>query len=245
MDAEQFDPHAVLRILDKGEVSLHGQFMDSSNATFFVTSQLEAQTLKAVYKPGAGQSQLVDFDPTSLPRRETAAWLVCRAAGWDFVPPTVHREDRLPFGAGSLQVYVEHVPELHYLALEKSERAAFRKVALFDLIVNNADRKSGHILFAEDGRWWAIDQALCFHALPKLRTVIWDFVGMPLTEEEVSALHCLVLGLEPDGELHQGLNGLLREDEIDAMRQRLQILLKQRTFPVPDPDRRPVPWPLV
>ena len=236
---------SVLRILEKGEIRLQGQFLDSSNATFFVACQLERESLKAVYKPEAGQSKLYDFEPATLPRREVAAWLVCRAAGWDFVPPTVFRKEGLPFGVGSLQLFVEHDPGLHFLTLVDGERVPFRKLALFDLVVNNADRKSGHILFGEDGRWWAIDQALCFHVEPKLRTVIWDFIGEPFCEEEVNTLQRLQLSLGPEGELTQSLEGLLRKEEIDATRERLRALLAQRVFPEPDPDHRPVPWPLV
>ena len=239
------ESQAVLRILEEGEVSLRGQFVDSSNATFFVTCHLDGDSLKAVYKPEAGQTELYDFEPATLPRREVAAWLVCRAAGWDFVPPTVHRKDGLPFGAGSLQVFIEHNPQMHYLALEEGERAPFRKVALFDLVANNADRKSGHLILGIDGQWWAIDQALCFNVEPKLRTVIWDFIGEPFNEEEVSALQCLELSLERNNQLSLSLGGLLRENEIGAMRQRLRLLLEQGAFPEPDPSHRPVPWPLV
>lgn len=239
------ESQAVLRVLENGEISLQGQFLDSSNATFFVTCLLGEESLKAVYKPEAGQSDLYDFDSVSLPRREVAAWLVCQAAGWDFVPPTIHRKDGLPFGSGSLQLFVEHDPSLHYLALQDEERTPFRKVALFDLVANNADRKSGHILFGQDGRWWAIDQALCFHVLPKLRTVIWDFIGEPFSEEEVNCLHRLETALEPESDLGQKLESLLQTDEIIAMRQRLKTLLEQGCFPEPDPGYRPVPWPLV
>lgn len=236
---------AILRVLEKGRVKLQGQFLDSSNATFFVACQLGEERLRAVYKPEAGQSKLYDFEPATLPRREVAAWLVCRAAGWDFVPPTILRKDGLPLGTGSLQLFVDHDPKMHYLALEEKERFPFRKVALFDLVANNADRKSGHILFAEDKHWWAIDQALCFHVEPKLRTVIWDFIGEPFCEEEVSALQRLQLSLGPESKLTQSLEGLLRKEEIDATRERLRALLAQRVFPEPDPGHRPVPWPLV
>lgn len=236
---------AILRVLSEGEVKLRGQFLDSSNATFFVTCRLGEERLKAVYKPEAGQTELYDFEPATLPHREVAAWLVCQAAGWDFVPPTIFRADGLPYGAGSLQLFVEHDPRKHYLALEEKHRFPFRKVALFDLVVNNADRKSGHILFGEDGRWWAIDQALCFNLEPKLRTVIWDFVGESFNEEEIGVLHRLELALDPEGELSRSLTGLLRDDEIYAMRLRLGVLLETGVFPEPDPNHRPVPWPLV
>jgi hypothetical protein len=239
------ESQAVMRILEKGEVKLQGQFLESSNATFFVKCLLGEEQLQAVYKPEAGQTELYDFAPDSLPRREVAAWLVCRAADWDFVPPTVYRKDRLPFGAGSLQVFIEHNPQMHYLALEENERDLFRKVALFDLVANNADRKSGHLLLGKDGRWWAIDQALCFNVEPKLRTVIWDFIGEPFSEEEKSALCKLELALEPISDLSHSLRGLLREHEIDAIRKRLLVLLEQGAFPEPDSGHRPVPWPLV
>ena len=226
-------------------MSLVGRFLDSSNATFFVSCQLDADNLKAVYKPEIGQTELFDFEPTSLPRREAAAWLVCKAAGWDFVPPTIHRKEGLPYGAGSLQLYIEHDPRKHYLALEDAERDQFRPVALFDLVANNADRKSGHLLQDEDGHWWAIDQALCFNAVPILRTVIWDFIGENFTEDEIAALHQLEQALELKNELAQILRQLLTEDEVQAIRQRLGKLLEQGVFPEPDPGRRPVPWPLV
>ncbi len=239
------ESQAILRVLDEGEVKLRGQFLDSSNATFFVTCRLGELSCKAVYKPEAGQTELYDFEPATLPRREVAAWLVCEATGWSFVPPTIYREDGLPYGVGSLQQYIQHDPSKHYLALDENERAPFRKVALFDLVVNNADRKSGHILFGEDGRWWAIDQALCFNVEPKLRTVIWDFVGESFNEEEIGVLHCLELALDPAGELSRSLTGLLREHEINAMRLRLRVLLETGVFPEPDPGHRPVPWPLI
>jgi hypothetical protein len=239
------DSQAILHVLEKGDVKLKGQFLDSSNATFFVSCVLGAESLQAVYKPEAGQTELYDFEPATLPRREVAAWLVCRAGGWDFVPPTVHRRDGLPFGAGSLQAYIEHNPKMHYLALEEEERAPFRMVALFDLVVNNADRKSGHLIFGDDGRWWAIDQSLCFNVEPKLRTVIWDFIGERFNEEELNALHSLELALKPAGDLTQSLRGLLREIEITAMRMRLEVLVERGKFPEPAPDHRPVPWPLV
>ena len=239
------EQQAVLRILEKGEVSLRGQFLDSSNATFFVTCLLGEESLQAVYKPEAGQTELYDFDPATLPRREIAAWLVCRSAGWEFVPPTILRINGMPYGTGSLQLFVEHDPGMHYLALEDEKRAPFRKVALFDLVVNNADRKSGHLIFGDDGRWWAIDQALCFHASPKLRTVIWDFIGEHFSEEEVNVLQRLKAALEPKCDLSQSLKDLLQEEEIAAIRARLRILLEQGSFPEPVPGHRPVPWPLV
>jgi len=239
------ESQAILRILEKGEVKLRGQFLASSNATFFVMCQLGAESLEAVYKPEAGQAELYDFEPATLPHREVAAWLVCRAAGWDFVPPTVHRKEGLPFDAGSLQLFIEHDPQMHYLALDEEKRAPFRQVALFDLVANNADRKSGHLILGKDGHWWAIDQALCFNVEPKLRTVIWDFIGESFNAQELSNLRRLEKALQPNAELSRSLGGLLRDGEIDAMRLRLQLLLEQSAFPEPDPGHRPVPWPLI
>lgn len=239
------ESQAILRILDKGEVKLQGRFLDSSNATFFVACHLGEENLQAVYKPEAGQVELYDFEPATLPRREVAAWLVCRAAGWGFVPPTILRTDGLPYGAGSLQLFIEHDPQKHYLALEEKDRTSFRKVALFDLVANNADRKSGHLIQGENGRWWAIDQALCFNALPKLRTVIWDFIGESFNDDELNALHRLEITLIQAAEPTRSLKELLRDVEIEAMRARIRKLIELGMFPEPESGHRPVPWPLV
>ncbi|HPS32393.1 MAG TPA: SCO1664 family protein [Anaerolineaceae bacterium] len=239
------DEPTQLRVLQHGQVSLLGQFTRSSNFTFLVECTLEAHSLRAVYKPARGQQPLWDFAAETLPKRETAAYLLCRAIGWDFVPPTVYRTEGLPAGEGSLQWFVEHDPEQHYFTLTEAERASLQPLALFDLLANNADRKGGHILRDEAGKLWAIDHALCFHAETKLRTVIWDFAGQPLGEALLNSLDALNLRLSPGQPFLREISRYLSAAESDSLRERCQKLLADGHFPFPAEDRRAFPWPPV
>jgi len=150
-----------------------------------------------VYKPQKGEMPLWDFPEESLAARESAAYLVSEALGWELVPPTIMRPDG-PFGPGSYQYFIPHDPEQHYFTFDEAIHKRLRPTALFDLIINNADRKGGHILLGEDGHIWLIDHGLCFHAQPKLRTVIWDFSGQPIESPLLDSLQTLYdnLGLE-------------------------------------------------
>lgn len=239
------DEPTQLRVLQHGQVSLLGQFTRSSNFTFLVECTLEAHSLRAVYKPARGQQPLWDFAAETLPKRETAAYLLCRAIGWDFVPPTVYRTEGLPAGEGSLQWFVEHDPEQHYFTLTEAERASLQPLALFDLLANNADRKGGHILRDEAGKLWAIDHALCFHAETKLRTVIWDFAGQPLGKALLNSLDALNLRLSPGQPFLLEISRYLSAAESDSLRERCQKLLADGHFPFPAEDRRAFPWPPV
>ncbi|MCX6036355.1 MAG: hypothetical protein NTW99_00365, partial [Chloroflexi bacterium] len=164
----------IKQALENGEVSLQGQFLFGSNYTFLVTVRHAGQEVPAVYKPRRGEQSLWDFPAASLAGREVAAYLVSEALGFGFVPLTVLRDG--PFGPGSLQQYIEHNPNLHYFTFKPADRQRLRPAALFDLLVNNADRKGGHILLQKRTRKLTlIDHGLCFHAEDKLRTVIWDF----------------------------------------------------------------------
>ena len=210
----------------------------SSNATFLVTLSLGDEQRAAVYKPHRGERPLWDF-PDGLYRREVAAYEVSEALGWGIVPETILREDA-PLGPGSLQRFVDADFDQHYFTLldDHSCHDELRRIAVFDLLINNADRKSGHCLLAE-GRIWGIDNGLCFHVQPKLRTVIWDFGGTrvpPVLRQAVSAFAEAVPA---------SLAGLLNPSEIDALRQRAQAIARMERFPDPDPDLRPYPWPLV
>ena len=223
-----------------GEVTVHGRIAGSSNVTLLATCELEGIELVAVYKPARGERPLWDF-PTGLHGREVAAYVVSEALGWGLVPPTIERLDA-PLGIGSLQLFVDEDGESHYFTLRDESRFAetLHRLAVFDVVVNNADRKSGHVLLADD-RLWAIDHGLSFHCQPKLRTVIWDFAGDPLSVEEASALERLV----SDG-LPAELEELLEPNECRAVLQRTHRLLKEGRLPAPaDDDWRPYPWPLV
>ncbi|HET7486751.1 MAG TPA: SCO1664 family protein [Acidimicrobiales bacterium] len=230
----------VLTVLSSGAVEVQGRMPWSSNATFLVDVCHEGVTLPAVYKPARGERPLWDF-PSGLHRREVAAYRLSEALGWGLVPETVEREEA-PFGAGSLQRFVPSDFSQHYFTLlERPElHDALRAICAFDLVANNADRKGGHCLLGEDGRVWGIDNGLCFHEEPGLRTVIWDFAGEEVPER-------LLAGLErfagSDGD--EGLAGLLSPAEVAATRRRARAVLRGRRFPDPDESRRSYPWPLV
>jgi uncharacterized repeat protein (TIGR03843 family) len=236
--------NTILKILKKGELDVTGEFLWGSNYTFATKISYEDQTLQGVYKPSQGERPLWDFPRASLARREVAAYLVSEAIGWEFVPPTVYREDG-PFGPGSLQLYVDHDPEYNYFTFNKDDLQRLRPVALFDLLINNADRKGSHILFDQDGHIWLIDHGISFHRERKLRTVIWDFAGEPITEELCSHLVKLEAQLLPGTRLLDQLDLQLVPQEIPALVQRTNDLLKTRQFPNPHPYRRPYPWPPV
>lgn len=224
-------------------MEIAGQFNWGSNYTFLVNLTHDGETIQAVYKPQRGERPLWDFPPESLAGREVAAYLVSEALGWGLVPATIFRADG-PLGPGSLQQHVPHDPELHYFTFSDEIRQRLRPAAMFDLIVNNADRKGGHILLGEGGKLWLIDHGICFHAAPKLRTVIWDFVGEQLPADLVADVERLQAGLA-DNALRRDLAQYLNDEELDAMRARIAQLLAVSRFPAPPEDERYTPWPLV
>ena len=210
----------------------------SSNGTYLVEACLEGNALRAIYKPVRGERPLWDFPP-GLYRREVAAYVVSEALGWGLVPETVLREG--PLGVGSLQRFVPADFEQHYFTLleDETHHAALQTIGVFDILANNTDRKSGHCLLGEDGRIWAIDQGLCFHPDPKLRTVIWDFAGMPIPAHLLDDV-ARIAATPPDG-----LAGLLDEEELDGIVRRAERLLRHPRFPQPDASGRCYPWPMV
>ena len=236
MDSDQ-----VIDILRNGKIKLMGQFTWGSNFTFLVEAA-NGKKIEAVYKPSRGERPLWDFPKESLAGREVAAYLVCEALGWELVPPTVFREDG-PLGPGSLQLRVDHDPVRHYFTFDEATRQRLRPVALFDLIVNNADRKGGHILLDGEGKLWLIDHGICFHTEPKLRTVVWDFVGQELPQELLADVNKLKGQLK--GKLRQDLSLFLNSDELSALDTRIDHVLKHPDFPAPPEDERSTPWPLV
>jgi uncharacterized repeat protein (TIGR03843 family) len=227
-----------LSVLAEGLIELRGRLPWSSNGAFLATACLEDVEVPCIYKPHRGERPLWDF-PDGLYQREVAAYEVGTVLGWDLVPETVLRPDG-PLGAGSLQRFVEADFEQHYFTLVTSERwhDELRRIAIFDLVVNNADRKSGHCLVAED-RIWAIDNGLCFHTDPKLRTVIWEFGDDPIPQELRADLARLATAPLTS------LSHLLHSEEVDALRRRAAAVSRLRCLPDPGPDARPYPWPLV
>jgi uncharacterized repeat protein (TIGR03843 family) len=234
----------ILIALREGEVILKGEFVWGSNYTFLVTVQHTEQTVAAVYKPTRGERPLWDFPQASLARREAAAYLVSEAIGWGIVPPTVYRR-QAPLGPGSLQQFIEHDPQYHYFSFSDEDRQRLRPAALFDLLINNADRKGSHVLVDADHHIWLIDHGVCFHVEDKLRTVIWDFAGQPIPEELCAALKSFRQSLSAPSDLIASLEPLLNRGERRALARRAERLLAERRYPDPPPDRRAYPWPPV
>lgn len=231
----------VLRLLAEGELEILGLLPRSSNYTFLARVDGSPERMLAVYKPRAGEAPLWDFPEGTLCRREVAAHLVAAELGWPWVPPTVLREG--PHGEGSVQLFVGFDPSRHYLTMREERPDDFRRVALFDVVVNNADRKSGHCLLSAEERVFVIDHGVCFHDEPKLRTVIWDFAGEPVPPELLGDLRQLAGALER-GALRDRLSELLLPRELRATERRLADLLEDARFPEPGPGR-PYPWPVV
>jgi uncharacterized repeat protein (TIGR03843 family) len=235
---ERADPAVALDLLTRGEITLKGRMPRSSNATFLVELALDGATALAVYKPARGERPLWDFPP-GLHRREIAAYLLSEALGWGLVPPTAPRDG--PHGEGSLQLFVPADFRQHYFTLLEApeHRPSLRRICLFDLLTNNADRKSGHCLLVPDDRIYAIDNGLTFHVEPKLRTVIWDFGEEPIAADLLEDLRRVLAE-----DLSAGLGEWLDADELRALRRRARGLLRSGHYPVDRSGLR-YPWPLV
>ena len=230
----------VASALATGDLEIHGRITDSSNTTLLVTARLDGLEVLAVFKPERGERPLWDFLP-GLWRREVAAYELDMLLGTDCVPLTVARDDPV-YGPGSVQRWVHEEGVEHYLTLHDEPAFAdwFRALAAFDVIANNTDRKSGHVLLAE-GRCWAIDNGLCFHVDDKLRTVVWEFAGDPVAPGLLERAAAVA-----DGDVDV-LRGLLAPEELDATRRRARELVDAGVLPFPDEDRPypPWPWPIV
>lgn len=235
----------ILSTLNNGKLSLKGQFIYGSNYTFLVTCQTKEESFTAVYKPMEGERPLWDFPEKTLGKREVAAYLVSEALGWHLVPPTIFRTRAAPMGPGSLQVFIEHDPEYHYFNFKEKDKAQIPKVMLFDLLVNNADRKAGHLLVDPQGQLWLIDHGLSFHVEDKLRTVIWEHAGEPIHDQLLADLETLGSVLQAGSQLHRSLIPLLQAIEIEALQNRVKALAESGQYPRPPEDRRAYPWPLI
>jgi len=230
----------VATLLSTGTIEVEGRMPWSSNGTFLVTVSGASGEVAAIYKPARAERPLWDF-PGGLYRREVAAYELAAAIGWELVPVTVEVDETAPFGSGSLQLFVDADFEQHYFTLLEGDdhRRSLRRMAAFDVIANNADRKSGHCLVDRAGHVWGIDHGLCFHADTKLRTVIWDFAGEKLDDEDLEDLRAV----DPEA-LDRRLARLLRPGERAALRLRVADLASRGRFPYPT-SSHPYPWPLV
>lgn len=248
--------------LAQGDLELHGRIMSASNATFVG----QIGEVEVVYKPVAGEQPLWDFPDGNLAHREVAAYLVSQVLGWDTVPQTWLREG--PMGLGMLQLWQDvdpdqaavdlvpagELPESGWrhvfdgydgqdrrISLIHEDTDALRRMAVFDIVVNNADRKGGHVLAMAGGHRYGVDHGLTFHAEHKLRTVLWGWIGEPLVPDELAGVEQVRSALA--GELGSALEPLLTDTELAALSSRCDRLLHAGSFPAPSGDMPAIPWP--
>ena len=227
-----------LSLLAEGELDVEGRMPWSSNATFLVNLTRGDECCQAIYKPLRGERPLWDF-PSGLYRREAAAFELSEAMGLHVVPPTIVRDG--PFGEGSVQFFIAADFEQHYFTMFEQHpelHDQLQAIAVFDLVANNTDRKSGHCLLDDDGKVWGIDHGLCFSVDPKLRTVIWEFGGGDIPAALVDAVRPLT------DRIPLKVAALLIDDEVEALQQRAQRIVNRKVFPV-EGSGRSYPWPLV
>ncbi|MGK5631108.1 SCO1664 family protein [Streptomyces sp. URMC 123] len=258
---------AARELLSYGELTVRGRVREASNAVLYCAVELDGVTASCVYKPVAGERPLWDFPDGTLARREVAAYEVSEATGWDLVPPTVLRDG--PYGEGMCQLWIEADPAAELLALVEGEEAGpgwkavgpaelgggrtallvhaddprLRRLAVLDAVLNNADRKGGHLLPTADGRLYAIDHGVTFNAEDKLRTLLWGWAGEPLPGEAVEALGRLGTDLADGGPLGARLSELITPVELGALRVRVSTLLAGGRHPLPSGRWPAIPWP--
>jgi uncharacterized repeat protein (TIGR03843 family) len=239
MPQDELNGRAAQRaLLAAGEIDIEGRMPWSSNATFLVNVRCGEEVAQAIYKPTRGERPLWDFEP-GLHRRELAAYRLSEAMGLDLVPPTIIRDG--PHGEGSLQWFVDADHQQHYFTIHESREdlhGALRAVAAFDLLANNTDRKSGHVLIDGDDHIWGIDHGLCFATDFKLRTVVWEFGGEVIPDSLVAVVAPIAAAVPLD------IAVLLADDEVVALQERAAWVVDHPRFPVDTSGRR-YPWPLV
>lgn len=259
----------ALTLLAKGELTVRGRLREASNAVLYCAVSHEGEEAHCVYKPIAGERPLWDFPDGTLAQREVAAYEVSQATGWGLVPPTVLRDG--PYGQGMVQLWIEADPEAALLALVEDEEPGegwkavgfadvgegrtallvhaddprLRRLAVLDAVINNGDRKGGHLLPTTDGTLYAIDHGVTFNVDDKLRTLLWGWAGEPLPTEAVAALTTLATALADGGTLATRLAELLTAAEVAALSGRVAALLRSGTHPVPSGDWPAIPWPPV
>ncbi|MBI2836596.1 MAG: SCO1664 family protein [Chloroflexi bacterium] len=230
----------VCDLLEQGQIERCEPLYSSSNRVFLLTLARGKRSARAIYKPRAGERPLWDFPDGTLYKREYASYLVSEALGWYIVPPTVIRDG--PYGIGSVQWFIETNPGVGYSTIRKKHPFDLKRIATFDCLANNADRKGSHLLEGKDSRVWAIDNALSFNTVPKLRTVIWDFAGQPIPAELVTDLKAFRQEMKPGTPLRETLSDLLAPEEIEALERRLDAFTRRPIFPYPV-SHQSMPWP--
>lgn len=234
------DDETALRLLRDGQLEVAGRLVEATNMTLYCSVRLGGLAAACVYKPVRGERPLWDFPDGTLAAREVAAFEVSAATGWRIVPPTVYRDG--PFGPGMCQLWIDTDPEVDLMALIRSRQPALRRMAVFDAVVNNADRKGGHLLPLIDGHIHGVDHGVSFSAEDKLRTVLWQWRGKPLSREAMNVLARLERDLE-QGRLGRRLRELLTLAEVEATWSRVRRLLDTGLHPLPSQDWPALPWP--
>jgi len=238
-DGPPLDAAAALDLLRAGTLDVRGRLVDASNATLYCAIECDGVEATCVYKPVRGERPLWDFPDGTLAAREVAAYALSDASGWRVVPPTVLRDG--PFGEGMVQLWIDGDDTVDLTRLVRADRPPLRRMAVFDAVANNADRKGGHLIPMPDGHVYGVDHGVTFHAQDKLRTVLWTWAGDPLDDETVDVLSDLRARLE--GPLGETLLALLTRREVAAVVRRVDRLLTARRYPEPSGDWPAVPWP--
>jgi uncharacterized repeat protein (TIGR03843 family) len=229
----------ALRLLADGVLEVEGRMVDASNATLYCSTTLDGVSAACVYKPVRGERPLWDFPDGTLAGREISAYLVSVATGWDVVPPTVLRDG--PFGPGMCQLWIDVDEQVDLAALARSDHPDLRRMAVFDAVINNADRKGGHLLPTVEGHVFGVDHGVCFSAEDKLRTLLWQWRSLPLADEALEVLSRLRAELE--GDLAERLHEHLTRREVRATVRRVDRLLTTGLHPEPSEDWPAIPWP--
>ena len=233
------DDDEALRLLREGIIDLEGRMLDASNVTLVGSIRTADLAAECVYKPVAGERPLWDFPDGTLAGREISAALISEAMGWRVVPPTVLRDG--PFGPGMVQLWVDGDPDVDLPAFVRSDDPGLRRMAVFDAVVNNADRKGGHIIPTSDGHVYGVDHGICFSVDPKLRTLLWRWAGQPLPVEALEVLEKLTGDLL--GDLGEQLHEHLTRREVRRTQQRVAELLRSGRHPEPSGEWPALPWP--
>ena len=232
------DREAALALLRAGDIEVEGRMLDASNATLFCRISTAEATAACVYKPVRGERPLWDFPDGTLAGRELAAYEVSDASGWALVPPTVHRDG--PFGEGMVQLWVDLDETVDVERLVRTDCGPLRRMALFDAMINNADRKGGHLLPVDGGRHiYGIDHGIAFHGEDKLRTLLWGWRGRKLRSSEREMLEQVRF----DVDLEERLYAHVTTTEVGALHKRIERLLRTGVFPSPSGDWPAIPWP--
>lgn len=222
--------------LQHGDMTVVGRLVDASNATLLCEIGTDDSAFQVIYKPIAGERALWDFPDGELAKREVAAYLVSEALALNIVPETIFREG--PFGLGSVQRWIEIDQSIDIVPLAQSNHISIRKMALLDVLINNTDRKFGHILPTGEGEIFGCDHGVTFHSEDKLRTVLWQFAGAALTEGEILAVQSFIHRLE-----EFGLENYLSEEDFNSLKNRALRLIDDGSFPYPSQEWPAVPWP--